>query len=686
MLSRVQYRHDPFPVYESEEGKKLAYCLHEQWQYWRDASAELRTKVWPAADKAFLSIRTLPKAPGFNWVDKGDLGCTDVWDAVRLIVESILLSLMPRDESWLSPVAFETETQAAQNIVRDYLLTKHREGGTRSAYGIHLTQLIVRGVSAVTWSWQQVYGYQAVDRMEQMLSTVQPQVNDALDQIGELLGQDPATLDPVSLMPPELMAALGQPADRTPYLAFDGPIVRCLDMQDVFLDPASNTARDFDIPMCVLQYFTPEELTNATDQDGQPLYSNLKDLQTQTLEQIWGGTPNRAQTAQYLGIHPAGLSHKGGGKYIPVLVFHRQLQVCDSNQWVDSYFYVADLATPRLIRAHTNPAAYGRRCTYIDTFQDHYSNKAYGISPVEKVLPAWHTKNLIGALGTNAAVASVFPAMNVIAGLMIDERKPTASPGGFNYISFKPQVGPNFMAPVPTPNSGALLSMQQQQFHGQQILGGLGATGGSLGLDPSRNIEQSKTATQIDTESSSQSIGRDNLLEKVTITSLEPLCQAVYEAAFQYAEGDLIKFVADLGGEPALKEISKLDLKKPRRIVVTGYHGLQSKNQQIRNIKESLQALTQGNGLQFLGASGPLIIRDLLLRLLGHFGIRDLDKYKLPDLELIQQTPGGQQFIAGLVEQTAMQVMQVIGLSEEQAAQVMQVLAQGQQQGGQPQA
>ena len=128
MLSRIKHRHDPFPVFDSEEGKELAKCLYETYVDWRDASADLRTKVWPACDRAFLSIRTLPRAPGFHWVDKGDLGETDVWDAVRMIMEGLLLSLMPRDESWLSPVAYETEKQSAQNLVRDYLITKHREG------------------------------------------------------------------------------------------------------------------------------------------------------------------------------------------------------------------------------------------------------------------------------------------------------------------------------------------------------------------------------------------------------------------------------------------------------------------------------------------------------------------------------------------------------------------------------
>jgi len=683
MLSRIKHRHDPFPVFDSEEGKELAKCLYETYVDWRDASADLRTKVWPACDRAFLSIRTLPRAPGFHWVDKGDLGETDVWDAVRMIMEGLLLSLMPRDESWLSPVAYETEKQSAQNLVRDYLITKHREGGCRDAYGQHITQLMVRGVSAVTWTWSQVYGYKAANRMAQLLSDIQPEVDSAMDQIGELVGQDPASLDPIALMPPELMAAMGQEGpeadDREPYLAYDGPVIRCLDMQDVFLDPSSNSTQDSDVPMCIMVYRTLEELYDSVDQQDQPLYQNLEGLTGQSLEEIWGTTANRGSTSALLGINPIGSSRESGSRYVPVLVFHRQLQVCKGSQWVDSYFYVAGLATPRLIRAHINPAAYGRRSTYIDTFHDHYAHKAYGVSPVEKILPTWHKKNLMSALGTNAATASVFPAYNIVAGLMIDDRKPTNSPGGFNYISYKPQLGPNFMAPVPTPTQGAMLGMQSEQFLGQKILGGLGATGGSLGLDPSRNIEQSKTATQIDTESSGQSIGRDNLLEKITIRSLEPMCQAIYEAAFQYAQGDIIQFVSDVGGQPALQELSKLELAKPRKIIVTGYHGLQSKNQQVRNIKEALQAITQGNGLQYLGAAGPLVVRDLLLRLLGHFGVRDLDRYKLPDLELIQQTPGGQQFIQQIEQQTLQavpQVLQVIGVDPAAIEQLMQIMAQ----------
>ena len=35
-----------------------------------------------------------------------------------------------------------------------------------------------------------VYGYKAANRMAQLLSDIQPEVDSAMDQIGELVGQD----------------------------------------------------------------------------------------------------------------------------------------------------------------------------------------------------------------------------------------------------------------------------------------------------------------------------------------------------------------------------------------------------------------------------------------------------------------------------------------------------------------
>lgn len=690
MLSRLYYEHSPLPVYDSEQGQKLARLLHDTYSDWRDRSQELRTKIWPACDRAFLGLRKLPKAPGFHWIDKGDLGETDLWDAVRMIVEGMLLSLMPRDMSWLSVVPYEAEEQGISNTIRDYLIAKHRVGGTRDNFGKHLTQTFVRGTGAIHWRWEQIAGYRRKGIAEKLLAEIQPQADMAREQLGELFNLDPGDIDPVDLLPPDLLSAIDQ-QDREPFLQFDGPVVRALDMQDVFLDPNSNSAQDVDVPMCVMQYMTLEQLHGSVDENNQPVYGNLEELTAKSMDEIYGSLEGRGNSAKYLGVGGTEM-HNRGTKYVPVLVFHRQLQVMEKDKWVDTYFYVAmnQSGGPRLIRAHENPSNTGRRSVFIDTFHDHYSGCAYGVSGIEKSLPAYNQKCVLAALTLNAQVASVFPAYNIVADMIVDERKPVIAPGQFNFVTYKPQLGPNFIAPVPVPSSGALLGMQAQQFLGQKILGQTGAVGGALGLDPSRNIEQSKTATQIDTESSSSSIGRDNLLEKISVGSLEPICQAIYEAAYQYASEDIIRFVTETGGEAVMQSLNKSQLSGKRQIIVTGYHGLQQKNKEIQDLTKALQVIGQGNGMQYLGAGGPLLLREIMLRLLGRFGLKDLDKYRQPDIELMAQTPGGQQVLQEVSMQSVQQVLQLLEVPPEVANNVVQMFArppqQQQGQGGMAQA
>ena len=678
MLSKVIYEHSPLPVPGSKQAEEVGTVLYDNFLDWKDRSSELRTKIWPACDRGFLGIRTLPRAPGFHWVDRGDQGETDLWDAVRLIVEGILLSLMPRNMSWLEVTPLEAEEQGISNTFRDYLIQKHADGGCRDNWGKHITQLLVRGTSAIGWEWHQAYRAKKRSLAERLATAIGPQLDVAREQLGELFNVSPDSLDPVDLLPPDLFQPFEQ--DREMELQFDGPIIRCLDMQDVFLDPNCNATHDLDVPMAILQYKTFEELTGTVDSNNQPLYSNLEDLTAHTLDQIWNET-QRGDSAKYLGLNSAP-SGARGAKYVPVLVFHRQMQVVGNDKWLDTYFHVAisQSGGPRLIRSEVNPLRSGRRTVYIDTYHEHYNGCAYGISAIEKSLPAYHQKCVLASLTLNAQVASVFPAYNVVANVTVDDRRPVVAPGSYNFVTYRPNLGPNFIAPVPTPNSGALLGMQAQQFLGQKILGQTGAVGGALGLDPSRNIEQSKTATQIDTESASSSIGRDNLLEKLSKRSLEPMCQGIAEGAAQYAQGDLIQFVYDVGGEPALMELQKLDLGRRRKITVTGYTGLQQKQKEVQDYTKALQVIGQGNGMQYLGAGGPLMLREIMLKLLGRYGVKDIDKYRLPDLELIQQTPGGQQFLQQFKLQTVQEVLQAVGVDPQLAQNVLQLFGQQAQQ------
>lgn len=677
MLNRVQYQQSPFPDFDSEEGKKLAIYFNDTYRMWRDASSELRTKVWPACDRAFLCKRTLPKNKGMHWVDRGDIGESDLWDATRMLAETFLLNLMPRDESWVQMIPYNSDNQSLYDRFRDYLLYKLRECDFRGSYGKHITQALVRGTSAIRREWMQIERAMSQGGAAQAMfandpSQFMPGGMTAEDMMGELNEYDP-----------ESFASQNSPVqpmlDKAFESVFNGPAVTCMDMQDVFLDPSCKSQGNGDVPMAIMVYKTIEELHGAIDENGAPVYSNLDKLQTYSLDQIWSDQTNRSDTSKLMGINPAGTSMGRKGQYVPVLVFHRQVERFEGQQWVDSYFYLATSpsgSNSRLIRSHINESDKGHRSVFIDCYHDHYSGSAYGVSAIEKSLPDWHKKNVASALTLQAQVACVFPAMNVIAGMAQDDGKVSNAPGSYNFIAYKPQIGPNFMAPVPTPNSGAVLGIQTQQYLGQKILGQMGANGSALSLDPSRNITQNKTATQVNTESTSSSVGRDNLLEKFSIHSLEPLVQAMVDDASQFAKEELTDFVYQSDGKYSVGRISQMLLEARKKVIVTGYHGYQNKLAEIDNCNKALQAITQGNALQYLGAPGPLLLREVIFKLLSRFGIKDLERFKVTDGELILSTPEGQQAVMETSQAAMQQAMEMTGVPPEAAQMILQAVAQ----------
>lgn len=693
MLERVQYYQSPFPDFKSEEGLALARHLQGQWEAWRDASSELRNIIWPAVDRAFMCKRSLPRNKGMQWTDKGDIGESDLRDAVITLAESFLLNLMPRDESWVQMIPYKAEDQPVNDRFRDYLLFKCRQDNFRGTYGRHITQTAVRGTSAIRRTWLEVQRAMSQGGPAQALFNNNPGF-----MVPGVTGDDMMEfLDTANFEDPNAMASpLGQMVDRAFETIYSGPSVTCMDMQDVFLEPNCKSVGNGDVPMCFLTYKTLDELHGAVDENNQPLYSNLEELIEQPLDKIWNDSAHRRETSKMMGLNP-GTSHNKAAKYVPVMIFHRQLERFQGEKWVDSYFYVANCTgtgKAQIIRAHINESNKGHRSVYIDTYHDHYAESAYGTSAIEKSLPDWHKKNVFSALTLESGLREVYPTMNVVAGLLADDAKVTNIPGGYNFLSYKPQIGPNFMAPVPSSGRGSVIGIQSMQFLGQKILGQVGAQGSSLSVDPSRNITQNKTATQINTESTGASIGQDNFLEKMSIHSLEPIVQAMADDAAQYAREELTEFVLEADGEFSVEYLTDQILRVPRKAIVTGYHGYQNKLAEIDNCNKAFIALTQGNALEYLGATGPLLLREITFKLLSRFGIKDLDRFKVSDGELILSLPEGQSAVQELSQQVLQQAFQATGLPPEATQTLMQVITQliqgmaqqpGQQQQGPPQ-
>jgi hypothetical protein len=632
MYELLNYDHSEIPKNLNDKVMKaLCKQLDEEYRYYSEARSDLEESVWPACDTAYQCLRDLPQNEGMDWVDSSDLGETDIRDGVKFLAESIALALMPRDQTWFEPIALDPEDQPTMNKIRDYLAVMHRKADTRGQYEKHLKQVIVRGTGAITWTWRKRVRRRILGPAETLRNVA------ALAQEEGL----PITFKDLK-------------DERRSEITFDGPVIMPLDMNDVYIDPCGDIGTDEDMPVIVRKYISLEELKNAEDGRGNKLYRNLDGLEPRSISEIEAMNPRRFESYKLMGVNPIS-AISGGAKYVPVLCFHRAVRNFEGNQWVDTYFYVAygsDKEDMRIIAAYENPSEYGSKSVFIDTY-DEYLNSAYGTGAVEKSLSAWQQKNVLSALTLQAQLATVFPAYNVIQGMLLDDRRLRLAPGSINPISLKPSVGTNFMAPVPFPTGGQQLGELSQRWLGGKIMSQMGAYGAVLN-DPTRSITESKTATQINTETTSGAVGRDNLLERISIRSLEPLMQATLDGAKQYAEESVV-FEQPNGDGYELARLEKAEMKLAERIVVTGLHGMMNKANEIRELNEALGAMAQAMPVPGMMAHliGPY--QETLYKLLARLGVQNLDKYKGDPLELIMSDPTIQQQIMQLIEQARME-------------------------------
>jgi hypothetical protein len=132
----------------------------------------------------------------------------------------------------------------------------------------------------------------------------------------------------------------------------------------------------------------------------------------------------------------------------------------------------------------------------------------------------------------------------------------------------------------------------------------------------------------------------------------------------------MISFIVGVeSGDPKAGEIAKSILDKDRRIIVTGYHGLLNKQQQLQNYKDIFQILSTGNAAQFL-ADPRQAFQIVLLELLGALGMKDLDQLKQSAFDNAKADPQYQQVIVQMLQQLTQQG----ALSPQVAAMLGQVL------------
>lgn len=647
------------PKFGDEKMLKFAARLMNEHKAFKDARSTLETQIWPDCIRAFMCLRDIPK---YEWVDDGPLGSTIIWEFVNKMVDSLVLAMMPPDEVWLTPVSNNEEDQAILDKIQAQQSHLHELAGTRQGYSKHLTQLHVLGTSAISVRWDSRYALKRLGTRQSrrvMQSMHKSQTGEDID-----LGQI-----------------------RVPYKIYDAPVVQPINMYDLLLDPTSDLNQDPSNSCIWTVYKTPDDLKFAIDDQGKKVYSNLDGIQPYSPEEIYKRDPWRYLAMRNMGLNPMGQTNSG--ELVPVHIFHKLLRYDKEAdlRLADCFIYVAESKAGeghQIIRIQENPSDYGDRPFYVDTMHEWLTN-AYGIGVVEKALPDYHRLNVLSALRLNAQVAQVFPAMAYIGGIMRDGKKPQLGPQAMNEITWRMGVGLDFIKPMIPPNDGVLMALQAEKWHGSLIEAEMGTTGVGAVNDPTKSVSQDKTATQVRQETVNAMSGRENQVEKFTLSSLRPLAQAFYNLSRQHLSGSISYSKRMPNGDMQGDSIKASQLDKERRIEIIGRRGLANKAHEIANLKDALEILSSGNAAEILPNLAP-ILQEILMKLLSRLGVMLTPEMKMSPMELATMDPRAQMQMlqAALSSPEGQQVLLELVSQDPQLQQALLQLAQqiNQPQGG----
>lgn len=667
-----------FPKLDSDFMTNLAmHLMNDMLPYWKDSRKPLE-KQWMENDRAYLCTRRLPEMEGMQYIDQSPLGETDIFDGVNNLSIRLSLASMPKDESWLTIVGRGSESQQIVNAVQAQQIWMHRRAGTRRVFGRHYKQLIVRGTSYLYCRWHREMKYKR-------LGTLQGRKR--LRQFFKKTGQDTEVIKQINSV-------------RVPTVEFEGPVPRILDSYDVWNDPEADLLCDRRPGMIFVTAYQPADLKAATDDFGDPMYENLA-FEPEDQERIgtikasefyWGTTEGnrRLQSLNMMGIRPQQYA-SASTDIVPVYTFYKHYLEWEGVEFFDTFFHVAQSSDGkhRMIRVEENPSSEGHRLILQDQFIEFFTNVAYGISGVEKLLSAWHQKNFLSAVMLNAAAATTFPAMMIASGIFKDDQ-PFMTPGALNEVALTALAQGSLIQPMPVPDRGMQLSYENMEFWKQKIGSGFEVTG-AYGTDQSKGNRE--TATSVNFRATNQGIAIDELSEKFGDT-LQSYCQWSYDMNQQTAQpedpgakgkGDpgVMRFGQIVGNSVQPGELRFDEWKQPRQCEVLGLHGVANKQQSVVNKKDALAVITQN--MQML-PNGPALASKVARSLFTDLNVETEDQDWMTPQQLAMTDPQTQMLAlqAGLQNpdmlRQVMAQMQGVPLNGQEGQ-------QGQQQeagGGQP--
>lgn len=599
---------------------RLASYFYQIKMDWHDSRRSLEQK-WKACDEAYLCFRYLPDTGAIDYLDDSEFGETDIFDNVNKTVIAIMQRMLPRDGSYLD-TSVNDEPEEEADAVRDFLIYKHREAKSRRQLSKFMKMLIVRGDSAIFWTHEERTRMRRLSKAESL-----GRITDYLKVAG--LSHEDAR-------------KFGRA--RISETIYSGPNVRVLDSHDYFLSPIADLTNMRREPVIVQTFRFLEDLKYEFDDYGNNVYENLDGLEGTQAFDLYGRQNDgaaRIRSLEIMGIQPE--TNSQYGRLVPVYICYFPYLKFEGKEFYDTYFHFAlnggsgnTRSGPRMIKVEENPSDTGHLQIIPDTYIDFFTNVSYGIGGVEKALTAYRQKNVIQALTFNAGVATQYPAYLGYADAFKDGEA-SFSPGYFNEISNTGMALRDILIPVPTPERGFQLGLQDLKFMSDEIRGKMG-TDGLEASNPARTLTKSPTATEVNRDTASGSLTLDETCEKSSDTITEYF-QGSFEMMKQQTpppEDGYLFYERPDGPRRYASKIAYSTFMKERTIQITGVKGLYDKDKRTAAV---LQMMQYAGGIAQSLPNAPALIAQLFYEACNLTGVKIPESAKMTPEQLAAGNP-----------------------------------------------
>lgn len=623
-MGRLIFEQDPVPGFKTQFMMAFAKHLWQMKQDFHLARRPLEQK-WRECDEAYLCFRELPHSGSIDWIDDGDLGESDAFDNVNVLSYRMAQALMPRRKPWLRPASKKGESVELVEALRDFLIFKHRQARSRRSIAMWLKMMIVRGDGGF------MYFHEEVERLRRLgPGDSAARVADEMQR----LGMDPS-------------AALEIRRARESEIIYSGPTIRVLDTHDYFNDPHASLSYRGKTPIIIQTFRLPSELKAETDEYGKPVYSNLDSVEPSEAVELFSKTDGmeRIRSLEIMGMSPEASNNHT--KLVPVYVFYiPYIKFTHGNvtrEFHETYFHVAlnrggkGMTGPRIIRVEENPSDHGHVQILTDTYHDFFTHGAPGIGAVEKTLADLRMKNLLKAITSNAAVAAQFPAWMV----KIDAFKSgeiSALPGAINEVDALGELLEQIAKPLPTPDRGLQLGLQDLRFWGDEIRTKMGIDGLAAEAGSRSTVSEAKTATEVNRDQGTSGLMLDEFTEKYS-DPLTEFVQGSFDMMRQRIGPDqqgLLEYQKALG-----EQIMELDLPydtfaRDRSITVVGVEGVFAKEQRVGVI---IQAMDMTSRLAQYLPNAPVLVQALYVEAMKLLDVPLPEQAMMTPQEIAAQDP-----------------------------------------------